>query len=204
VSFRTPYPGYDVLAKWDSPSFDDVTREVLRRRLEEVPPRRFLSEAEWTLLQAACARLIPQPERERPIPIVPWIDQALHENRGEGFRFEDAPPMREAWRRGLEGLAHEAGRRFGAAFETLTAEQQDAVLKAVQAGEVEPEAWAGLPPKRFFGDLLLKTVAGVYYAHPDAWSEIGFGGPASPRGYVRLGLDRADPWDGRETAHAGG
>ena len=44
MSFRTPYPGYDVLAKWDSPSFDETTRAVLRRRLEEVPPRRFLGQ----------------------------------------------------------------------------------------------------------------------------------------------------------------
>lgn len=203
MSFRSPYPGYDVLGKWDSPSFDETTRAVLRRRLEEVPPRRFLAAEEWRRLEAACARLIPQPEREPPIPIVPWIDAMLHENRGEGFRYEDCPPLRRAWRQGLKGLAHEAERRFARAFETLPGEDQDAVLRAVQAGEVEPEAWAGLPPGRFFGDLLLKTVVGVYYAHPAAWSEIGFGGPASPRGYVRLGLDGVDPWDGRESGHGG-
>jgi hypothetical protein len=205
VSFRTPYAGYDVLAKWNSPSFDETTREVLRRRLAKVPPRRFLAAEEWLLLEAVCARLIPQPEREPPIPIVPWIDAALHENRGEGFRFEDAPPMRQAWRQGLKGVAREAERRFGRPFESLTAEDQDTVLRAVQAGEVEPDAWEGLAPQRFFCDLLLKTAAGVYYAHPAAWSEIGFGGPASPRGYVRLGMDGLgiDPWDGRETGDAG-
>ena len=45
---------------------------------------------------------------------------------------------------------------------------------------------------------LLKTVAALYYAHPTAWSEIGFGGPASPRGYVRLGFNETDPWEGEE------
>jgi hypothetical protein len=25
---------------------------------------------------------------------------------------------------------------------------------------------------------------------------VGFGGPASPRGYVRLGLNQRDPWEG--------
>jgi hypothetical protein len=202
LSFRTPYPGYDVLAKWRSPSFDEATRDVLRRRLKEVPPRRFLASEEWLLLEAACARLIPQPEREPPIPIVPWIDAALNEDRGEGYCYEDMPPMRKAWRQGLKGLAREAERRFSEAFETLAAEDQDTVLRAIQAGDVDPEAWAGLPPRRFFCDLLLKTVAGIYYAHPAAWSEIGFGGPASPRGYVRLGLDGVDPWDGRETGNA--
>jgi len=28
----------------------------------------------------------------------------------------------------------------------------------------------------------------AYYMQPTAWSEIGWGGPASPRGYVRHGL----------------
>jgi hypothetical protein len=28
---------------------------------------------------------------------------------------------------------------------------------------------------------------------------MGFGGPASPRGYVRMGLDRRDPWEAAES-----
>ncbi len=39
--FRTPYPGWDVLAKWDTPSYNDQTRDVLRHRLDP-PPRRAL------------------------------------------------------------------------------------------------------------------------------------------------------------------
>jgi hypothetical protein len=38
----------------------------------------------------------------------------------------------------------------------------------------------------------------AYYAHPTAWNEIGFGGPASPRGYVRMGFDKRDPWEAAE------
>lgn len=199
MTFRTPYPTYDVLAKWDSVSFDDKTREVLDRRLHQVPPRRFLTEAEWRLLEAVTARLLPQPERETPVPITPWIDATLFENRGEGFRYDGMPPMREAWRRGLDALAQEAQRRFGAPFETLAAERQDAVLRAVQGGEVDAALWARLSPKTFFSHLLLKTTVGIYYAHPAAWTEIGFGGPASPRGYVRLELGGRDPWEARES-----
>ena len=33
---------------------------------------------------------------------------------------------------------------------------------------------------------------------PDVWNEIGFGGPASPRGYVRMGFDKRDPWEAAE------
>jgi hypothetical protein len=192
------YPGYDVLGKWNSPSFDDQTRAVLTRRTRAVPERRFLTAAAWTLLEAIVARLLPQPERPHPIPITAWIDDRLARDQGEGFRVDGMPPLRETWRKGLAGIDAEAGRRLGRPFAQIAAEAQDAVLRAVQQGEVDPALWDGLPAERFFRDVLLKTAAGLYYAHPAAWSEIGFGGPASPRGYVRLGFDQRDPWEAKE------
>lgn len=44
--FPTRYRGYNVLDKWSSPDWDDQTREVVRLRLEEVPPVRFFTEEE--------------------------------------------------------------------------------------------------------------------------------------------------------------
>ncbi len=199
--FRTPYRGYDVLAKRDTPSWNAQTREVVEARLTRVPVRRFFSQTEWCTLEAVCARLVPQPDRpERPVPIAPWIDAQLEEGSGEGFRYEDMPPEREAWRLGLAGIEAEARQRCGAGFSALTAEQQDAVLRAVQTGEVAAAVWRDLPPQRFFCTTLLRAVVGTYYAHPDAWSEVGFGGPASPRGYARLGANQRDPWEAK--AHA--
>jgi hypothetical protein len=202
TSFRTPYAGYDVLAKWDSPSWDEQTRAVLEKRLTQVPPRRFFSETEWRTLEFICARLIPQPDRSTPIPIVPWIDEKLHHNWRDGFRYEDMPPLREAWRLGLEGIEAESQRRFGADFTSLAEASQDAVLRAVQSGAVEGGVWARLPPQRFFSTVLLKEVVGEYYAHPAAWSEVGFGGPASPRGYVRLGENQRDPWEAFDSSRS--
>jgi hypothetical protein len=192
------YRGYNVLDKWATPSFDAPTRNVIERRLHVIPERRFFAEDEWRLLDAVAARLIPQPDRASPIPMTPWIDQMLADDVGEGFRFDGEPKMQVAWQLGLAGIEAEARRRFGDGFATLEAASQDRVLEAVQRGDVEPSGWPGLNAERFFRHDLLKTVAGVYYAHPDAWSEIGFGGPASPRGYVRLGFDECDPWEAQE------
>lgn len=192
---KSPYAPYDVLAKWDTPSFNAVTRAVLTRRMHDIPPRRFFTEADFVLLEAICARLIPQPERETPVPIAPFIDADLHAGRGDGFRHPDTPPDREAWRKGLAGVDAEARRRYRRGFVELDTDSQDATLTAVQAGEADAAAFQGVPPKRFFQDMLLKSAAGVYYSHPAAWSEMGFGGPASPRGYVRMGLDAHDPWE---------
>ena len=196
--FETPYLTYDVLDKWDSPSWNDQTRNAVRQRLEQVPPRKFLTPEQWSLLEAIAARLIPQPDREEPVPIAPWIDDMLHHNRGPGYRYADMPPMRDAWRQGLDAMADEARYRHGKRFEELSPEQQDALLTDVQHNRVESRYWRDLPAGGFFLHLLLKQVVGVYYAHPAAWSEIGFGGPASPRGYARLGPDERDPWEAEE------
>lgn len=201
---KARYPGYDVLAKWDSPSFDDSTRQVLAQRLYEVPPRRFLDPAEWALLEAVNRRLLPQPERAVPIPITPWIDAMLHDNVGEGFRHPDMPPLRETWRIGLAALADEARLRHGRDFAALDGTAQDALLQALADNDARSSQWQPLHAERFFTQMLLKTAAGIYYAHPSAWNEIGFGGPASPRGYVRLGFDRRDPWEAREAGRRRG
>ena len=200
--FRTPYPGYDVLDKWESPSWNEQTREVVRERIEDLPPRRFLSEQQWRLLHAVVDRLIPQPDRDDPVPIVPWIDDMLHHNHSPGYRYADMPPMREAWLRGLDAIAAEARHRHGNSFEELSPDRQDQLLRDVEHNRVDRAIWGDLPAGGFFKHHLLKEVVAVYYSHPDAWNEIGFGGPASPRGYARLGLDERDSWEAEEVVPA--
>lgn len=196
--FRTPYEGYDVLEKWDSPSWDERTREVVRKRVSRIPERQFLEQDEWEILEAICARLLPQPERKNAVPLVPFIDQKLMNDEGVGYRHESMPELRRAWRLGIAGVDAEARHRRGAPFTELTPERQDEILRRVQQGQVQSPGWEDLPPDRFFSAILLKTVVGIYYAHPAAWSEVGFGGPASPRGYVRRELGSRDRWEARE------
>lgn len=104
--FRTHYPDYNVLDKWSSPDWDDQTREIVRQRLEEVPPIRFFTNAEAQMLGAVAERIIPQPDRSEieKIPIVPWIDQKLFEDKRDGYRYEEMPRQREAWRLGIAGI----------------------------------------------------------------------------------------------------
>lgn len=198
TTFRTPYLTYDVLDKRDSPSWNAQTRQAIDHRLNEVPPRRFLTKEEWSLLEAIVDRLIPQADREVPVPIVPWIDAMLQENRTPGFRYADMPPMRTAWRQGLAAIRAEARNGHGRDFEEFSPEEQDSLLRDIENNRVESRYWGNLPAGGFFKHHLLKDVVAVYYAHPDAWNEIGFGGPASPRGYARLGLNERDPWEAEE------
>lgn len=49
--------------------------------------------------------------------------------------------------------------------------------------------------------MLVSDCCAIYYAHPFAWDEIGFGGPAYPRGYMRLEEGEAEPWEVNENRY---
>src|SRR5262249_26554517 len=73
------YPGYDVLAKRHTPSWNEKTRRVIDQRLALPRGQRFFSEEEWRVLQSVCARIVPQPSTRAPVPIAAMIDAQLHE-----------------------------------------------------------------------------------------------------------------------------
>jgi gluconate 2-dehydrogenase subunit 3-like protein len=192
------YPGYDVLAKRRTPSWNEQTRRVIDHRLALPREPRFLDEARWRTLDAVCGRIVPQPKTRPPVPIAAMVDAKLFEGRADGYRDSRLPPLREAWLRGLQAIDNEARRRHGVGFDALEPDEQDALLRAAQEGLLSDPAWEGMPPAIFFSKRLLLDIVEAYYGHPTAWSEIGFGGPASPRGYVRMNFDRRDPWEAAE------
>jgi hypothetical protein len=102
----------------------------------------------------------------------------------------------------MDAIEAEAQHRYRRSFHRLDPVEQDLLLHALEQNETEAPAWHGLPSQSFFRDVVLRAMVEIYYAHPAAWSEIGFGGPASPRGYVRLGANRRDEWEGVEHAPA--
>jgi hypothetical protein len=50
--------------------------------------------------------------------------------------------------------------------------------------------------------MLVTDCVTVYYGHPWAWDEVGFGGPAYPRGYMRLEEGEPEPWEVGEKRYA--
>ena len=192
------YPGYDVEAKRETPSWNRPTQEAIDRRLAVPRAPRFFTLDEWTTLEAICDRIMPQPSDRTKAPLPAYVDQKMAENIQDGYRYAVLPPQGDAWRRGLKALDEAAQSAFGGAFHTLLPERQDEVLRRAQVGALSGEAWGGMPCKAFFEHRLLPDITHAYYATPAAWSEIGFGGPASPRGYVRMALNRRDPWEAVE------
>ena len=192
------YPGYDVAAKRWTPSWNDKTRSAVDRRIAVHPGPRFLSQADFATLQALCDRILPQAERADPVPLAAFVDERLHLDRRTGYRNAALPPLRDAWTRGLAALEAEAQGAYGRGFATLDAASRDRLVEQMSKGELTAAAWGDMDCKLFFSERVMADIPRAYYAHPSAWNEIGFGGPASPRGYVRLDADKRDPWEAAE------
>jgi hypothetical protein len=197
------YPGFRTLSQRDF--WDQATRNVVLARVEQIPPIRFFSPEEAQLMTAVCNRILPQDDRDElhKIPIVNFIDERLREDRLDGYRFDRMPTDQEAHRLGLQGIAEVAQHLFRKPFVDLSPLDQESVLKTLHDGQ--PPAghtiWERMPVSRYWL-LLVQDVVGVYYAHPFAWDEVGFGGPAYPRGYMRLENGEPEPWEVDERRYA--
>jgi hypothetical protein len=197
----SPYAGFDPMSQAEM--WEDRTRELILSRVHDVPALTFFSNEEAQVLDAIVDRLIPQQERTavEKVPIAPWIDRMLADDDTDGFRKGKMPWDQDVWRQALIGVEQSSQGRYSRSFVQLQPAEQDAVLSAVQNGEAEGEVWQSLASDAVF-EKVVQEVASVYYAHPAAWSEIGWPGPASKRGYMRTGYGQLDPWQPRERGQA--
>ena len=107
------------------------------------------------------------------------------------------PDDRETWRlvaRGLDEAAHERG---AASYGEADAETQLEICEAFAEERLSGGVWLELPVTRAWS-VAMRAILAAFYSHPWAWNEIGFGGPAYPRGYMRLGIGQKEPWEGED------
>lgn len=190
------YPGFSTLAQ--QKFWDEATRTVVLKRVNDIPPIRFFSPEEAELMQAVIDCVLPQDDRddEYKIPVLNAIDDRLYHNRIDGYRYEDMPPDTEAHRLGLRAINTIARDVYGHPFIELSPDLRDRVLESIHDGEPggAHDIWARMSCQHYWMLLVQDCIEG-YYAHPWAWDEIGFGGPAYPRGYMRLEHGLPEPWE---------
>ncbi len=196
------YAGFSTLSQ--SPFWDDATRTVVERRVAHPPERKFFSEEAWNFWTVVFGHLIPQTDRtpERQIPIIAVLDHRLSLNETVGYRYENMPHDRVVYEIGIEAIDREAEHRYSGKFLVLPSLQQDIVLRAIHDGKPEAAAdiWKKMSVHRFW-QMIMGDAIDAYYAHPWAWDEIGFGGPAYPRAYTRLERGEPEPWEVEETRY---
>ena len=134
------YPPGTVRALMESDLVTPPTRRALRERLgRKIVRPRFFGGHDFAIMAAACARLIPQPERKRPIDLAGELDARMADGVGDGWRYAKMPPDRDMHARGALGLDQSAQAMFGCSFAEALPADCDAVLDAVQSGNAGGE-----------------------------------------------------------------
>src|SRR5690606_2292716 len=124
----------------------------------------------------------------------------LSRSPGESQRKSGVPEAAAVLRAGLNAIEQGSHAWCSSPFLSLEPDVQMQSMQAISEAKAEPRTvWGSIPQKEWFQNLLQFTVES-YCSHPEVWSEIGYAGPAYPRGYVRTQLGQLDPWEAqRET-----
>jgi Gluconate 2-dehydrogenase subunit 3 len=193
------YPSFDVLTQ--TRHWDEATRRVVLDRVQNVPPIRFFDEDEAATLKALCDVATAQ-DAEPRIPVLSYIDEKLQSGVGDGWQYFDLPGDGEVWRLVAAGLDEEARRLAFESFTAAPVEVQVGIVHRFSKGELHGGVWETTNVARAWS-VVMRYVVQAFYSHPWAWNEIGFGGPAYPRGYGAFGsphLGERESWEARESA----
>lgn len=194
MEYQSHYPDFDLLN--DINEWDEHTREIVIKRLGPFGPYKFFNADEAKIIKSITQVLIADDREAILNYIITHYDQLLVSPIGEGQRALNVPTKDLLVRQGLQSLQYYCRNKFGKDFYELDVSQKISILKELEQGAVEDFSFAEVPPREFFNNLKTNVVS-AYYSHPTVWSEIGYGGPAYPRGYVRIELGLTDPWEAR-------
>ena len=186
------YPDHDVLDQADH--WDAVTREVIFERVDQIAPVKFFSATEAVTLGAFFDVVLDQ-NRDPRIPVLNMVDAKLFSGRREGYRYHDMPDDGETFRRVAAGLDASVRQHGATDFLAASHEIKRRVVQAFADGQLHGEVWDELPCALAWS-IVVREALSAFYSHPWAWNEIGFGGPAYPRGYARLGVGQREAWEG--------
>jgi Gluconate 2-dehydrogenase subunit 3 len=188
------YPGFDVLNQ--APHWDQVTKDLIEARVRTSPPAvTFFSATERGCAHALLNDLTGQDRDDAPVPVTQLVEARLAAGETDGWRYADMPEDGQAWRDTLGYLDADAQDRCGTSFADAAEADRHRLIQAVQDGSGED--WHGLPAKHVWS-LWTRYACTALYAHPDVWAEMGFPGPAYPRGYKNIGVDKLEPYEVRD------
>lgn len=166
------------------------TIKVLQDRLEKehtiVPV--FFDEKSFEILHAVCKCLIPQHDRLDIVDLPGLLDEQMTSGTGKGWRYNEMPPDKITYTKGLIGINETAELMYYEEFILLEHAKQDNVLNAIQSGVAKGKIWKDMASARFFEELLA-SLTELYYSHPIAKDEIGEVAFADGKGWQKIGLN---------------
>jgi hypothetical protein len=190
--YQDRFPGFEVLSQ--AGHWDEVTAAVVTSRVGPPPAPKFFTGPEEACARALLNLLTGQDRQdgEPAVPVLEMIDVRLAARETDGWRYDDMPEDGQAWRDTLAYLDADAEARCGTSFADAPEEVQATLVQGVQ--ELKSAGWHGLPAGHVWS-LWTRYACTAFYAHPAAWTEIGFSGPAYPRGYKNAGVGKLEPFE---------
>jgi hypothetical protein len=189
---RGRFPGFDVLDSVDV--WDDVTAGVVLARLALPGELAFFTPDEVAIVAPLLDLLLSQDGDPR-VPVLALVDARLAVGETDGWHYDDLPEDAQAWRASVAALDADARDAYaGRGFAQLVGSEQAALVQAVQDlanGAGQWHAWAA----EHIWSLWTRYACTAFYSHPWAWNEIGFPGPAYPRGYLNPGVNSRERWE---------
>ncbi|WP_174301443.1 gluconate 2-dehydrogenase subunit 3 family protein [Caulobacter sp. S45] len=170
------------------------TRAALQGRMDQrFEPTHLLSPDQRRTLEAACLRLIPEPDLVRRTALPAAFEAKLAKGLFRGWRYAEAPDDLTLYRAGLDALDVAARAATGTAFADLATEPQDKLLKVACKGE---PPFDGSALDHWFEELLT-ALTELYYAHPLVQVSIGYDGMADAHGPQAVGFQAVSAEAGR-------
>ncbi len=189
------YPPGAVVGLIGGDRLTEPTTRALQQRLAGLntePDPAIFNSRQFEALAALAACLIPQDERTAAIDLPAAFHRRVESGLGIGWRNADMPPAAQMHCRALSALDITADAFFGMDFAVLKSDEQDKLLRMIQAGHLESDAWRGIDPAIWFREILA-TLVNIYYAHPLAQDDIGYAGMADAGGWPVVGLNTREP-----------
>jgi hypothetical protein len=182
------FPGFDAISQ--ARHWDTVTAGLIAARTGPPPEPRFFTDAERASAAALLDQLTGQSDEPLAVPVAQMVDARLAAGETDGWHYADLPEDGQAWRDTLGYLDKDAHARCGTSFADAPQRDQAVIIQAVQDGL----EWHGMSAPRVWS-LWTRYACTALYSHPHAWSEMGFPGPAYPRGYKNAGVGRLEPFE---------
>lgn len=195
---RTRYPSYNLMDEQEH--WDKHTREIVLKRFGPFEDNKFLDKHEAAMILAIARHIVFEARNEILAYVVHHLDSTLASPIGEDQRKAGIPPRDVLIRQGLKFIDKLAERQYRGPFLEIALDKQLALLESLDKGKaIQISGWPEAMQKALFKKLSTEIVT-AYYSHPIVWSEIGYGGPAYPRGYVRVEKGLTDPWEAKRDA----
>lgn len=197
AKYQVHYSNFNVMNEEEH--WDPHTKKIVSKRLDTQTfyPLQYLTEQQSKTLTELCAILLGDNRQPIIAFVIHHFDSTLKASIGESQRKIGVPKQATLICDGIDLLDRECIQQYGNPFDGLEEDMKNKVVSDLMGERISLNSEQINIPVKDFVQKISSEATSAYYSHPTIWSEIGYAGPAYPRGYVRSELGLTDPWEAK-------